>query len=83
MSNTPHELVEEFPNDAEKISEMKQADGHFAKLIESYHEVNRAVHRAETRVDTVSDEVETELRRKRAHLKDHIAFYLTHGPGHG
>lgn len=83
MSNTPHELAEEFPNDGEKISAMKQADPHFAKLLESYHDVNRAVHRAETRVDTVSDEVETELRRKRAHIKDHIAFHLTNGPSHG
>jgi uncharacterized protein YdcH (DUF465 family) len=83
MSNTPHELAEEFPNDAEKITALKQSDAHFAKLIEQYHEVNRAVHRAETRIDTVSDEVETDLRRKRSHLKDHIAHHLTRGAAHG
>lgn len=81
MSNTPHELAEEFPEDGVKISEMKQADAHFAKLIESYHEVNRAVHRAETRVEAISEEAEAELRRKRSHLKDHIAFHLSNGVG--
>lgn len=83
MSNTPHELVEEFPEAAAKISEMKAADPHFAKLIDQYHEVNRAVHRAETRVDAVSEEAEAELRRKRAHLKDHIAYHLINGASHG
>lgn len=82
MSNTPHELAEEFPDAAARISELKQSDPHFARLLEQYHEVNRAVHRAETRIDTISEEAEAELRRKRAHLKDHIAFHLTNGAGH-
>ena len=47
MSNTPHELHEEFPELAAKISEMKTSDAHFSKLAEEYHELNRAVHRAE------------------------------------
>lgn len=83
MSNTPHELAEEFPGAGERISELKQADAHFAKLIEQYHDVNRAVHRAETRVDAISEEAEAELRRKRSHLKDHIAYHVTHGAAHG
>lgn len=83
MSNTPHELAEEFPDDIEKISQMKQSDLHFAKLVDQYHELNRAVHRAETRVEAISEEAEAELRRKRAHVKDHIAFHLTHGAAHG
>ena len=83
MSNTPHELAEEFPGMGEKISEMKQADAHFAKLLEQYIEINRAVHRAETRVEAISEEAEVELRRKRAHLKDHIAWHLNHGASHG
>ncbi|MDR0810270.1 MAG: DUF465 domain-containing protein [Gemmobacter sp.] len=72
MSNTPHDLLEEFPDEATRISALKEADAHFARLVDEYHEVNRAVHRAETRVEAVSDEHETELRRKRAALKDQI-----------
>ncbi|WP_151719884.1 YdcH family protein [Gemmobacter serpentinus] len=72
MSNTPHELLEEFPAEALRISALKETDAHFARLVEEYHQVNRAVHRAETRVEPVSPERETELRKTRAALKDQI-----------
>ncbi len=72
MSNTPHELAEEFPEKAELISQLKQSDAHFAKLADEYHEVNRAVHRAETNVEPVEELAEVEMRKKRAALKDQI-----------
>jgi uncharacterized protein len=72
MSNTPHELHEEFPQHAARISELKQGDGHFARLMEEYHDINRAVHRAETRVEPVDDLAEQDMRKKRAALKDQI-----------
>lgn len=72
MANTPHELADEFPAEASRISALKETDAHFARLVDDYHEVNRAVHRAETRVEAVSDEHEAELRKKRAALKDQI-----------
>ncbi|MFN3722508.1 MAG: YdcH family protein [Paracoccaceae bacterium] len=79
MSNTPHDLAEEFPGQSDKIHALKLADAHFAKLLEQYTEINRAVHRAETRVDSLSEEAEAALRRQRSHLKDHIAHHLAHG----
>ena len=72
MSHTPHELHEEFPELADKISEMKSSDAHFAKLAEEYHEVNRAVHRAETNVEPVGQFAEEDMRKKRAALKDEL-----------
>lgn len=72
MSNTPHELHEEFPEKAQVIHALKAKDAHFARLVEEYHDTNRAVHRAETRVEAVSDEAETALRQKRMRLKDEI-----------
>jgi uncharacterized protein YdcH (DUF465 family) len=72
MSNTPHELAEEFPDKAAQISQLKQSDAHFAKLSDEYHEVNRAVHRAETNVEPLSEQAETTLRKQRAALKDQI-----------
>jgi uncharacterized protein len=72
MSNTPHELHEEFPEHASKISELKQENAHFAKLAEEYHELNRAVHRAETNVEPIEQLAETDLRKRRAVLKDEI-----------
>lgn len=77
MSNTPHELPEEFPQLAAKISELKQADAHFAKLAEEYHALNRAVHRAETLVEPVEELAEVEMRKQRAALKDEIYRMLT------
>ena len=72
MSNTPHDLYEDFPDKADAIHALKATDAHFARMVEEYHEINRAVHRAETRVEVISTEHETELRQKRMKLKDQI-----------
>ncbi|MDR9394638.1 YdcH family protein [Roseovarius sp. SYSU LYC5161] len=72
MSHTPHELHEEFPEHAEKITALKTSDAHFARLADEYHELNRAIHRAETNVDPVEELTETDMRKKRAALKDEI-----------
>ena len=77
MSHTPHELHEEFPDKADAISSLKQADAHFAKLADEYHELNRAVHRAETNLEPMAGLVEVELRKQRAALKDQIWGYLS------
>ncbi len=72
MSHVPHELVEEFPEFQEKITQMKQGNAHFSKLYEEYHEINRAVHRAETDVEPTDDFHMEEMRKKRMHLKDEL-----------
>ena len=77
MSNTPHTLDEEFPDMRERISALKTSDGHFARLAEEYHEVNRQVHRIETRVEPAAEDVEQELKRRRIRLKDEIAQMLS------
>lgn len=76
MAHTPHELPEEFPEHADKMSALKQTDAHFAKLFDAYHEINRTVHRAETNVEPMDSLAETELRKKRGALKDEIWAYL-------
>lgn len=76
MSHTPHELLEEFPDKAERITALKSADAHFARLAEDYHEVNRAIHRAETDIEPTDDLHMSEMRKKRLHLKDQIAGML-------
>lgn len=72
MSHTPHELSEEFPEHVEKMAALKQSNAHFAKLADSYHEVNRAVHRAETDVEPTSDNHMQQMRKQRMGLKDEI-----------
>ncbi|WP_419252499.1 YdcH family protein [Caulobacter sp. ErkDOM-YI] len=76
MSNTPHELHEEFPQDADRIHALKTSDAHFAKLVEGYHEVNRAVHRMETNIEAVADAILEDFKKQRLDLKDKIASAL-------
>lgn len=80
MSNTPHELAEDFPEAAAQIHALKTSDAHFAKLADSYHEINRTIHRAETNVEPIGQLAETDLRKQRGALKDEIAAYLAAHP---
>ncbi|WP_029005177.1 YdcH family protein [Azorhizobium doebereinerae] len=77
MSHTPHEILAEFPEHADKIHALRKADPHFDRLYESYHEVNRAVHRAETDLEPRSDDDVEKLRKERMRLKDEIYALLT------
>lgn len=77
MSHTPHELAEEFPKDAARIHTLKTTNPHFAKLMDAYHEINRAVHRAESGVEPVDDFTDQKMRKERMVLKDQIAAMLS------
>ncbi|WP_350335854.1 YdcH family protein [Coralliovum pocilloporae] len=79
MSNTPHELSEEFPEHVEKIHALKTGDAHFARLFDEYHEINRAIHRAETNVEPTDDLNEVAMRKQRMVLKDQIWTLLQKG----
>lgn len=76
MSHTPHELVEEFPELAQQMADLRQSDNHFAKLSDDYHTLNRALHRAETNVEPTSDVHMNEMRKERIASKDGIYLYL-------
>lgn len=77
MSHTPHELLEEFPEHAERLSQLKASDARFARLADEYHEINRAVHRAETNIEPMDSSAEVEMRKKRSALKDEIYRMLS------
>lgn len=77
MSHTPHELAEEFPDKVDQMSALKQADAHFSRLHDEYHDINRSIHRAETNIEPIEDLVAIDLRKKRAHLKDEIWSILS------
>ncbi|MEM8629675.1 MAG: DUF465 domain-containing protein [Pseudomonadota bacterium] len=72
MSHTPHELAADFPEFADDLHRLKLENAHLARLMDEYHEVNRAVHRAETLTEPMSRDAEAELRRRRVSLKDEI-----------
>ena len=72
MSHTPHELTDDFPNERDRIRELKRTSPHFSKLADRYHDVNRAIHRMEERIERVADQTEFALRRERMMLKDQL-----------
>ncbi len=76
MTHTPHGLAEEFPEQALKISALRETDAHFAGLVDEYNAVNLQVHRAEERLDLLTEAEEEVLRKKRTHLKDHIWMHV-------
>jgi len=77
MSNTPHTLGEEFPDQMEQIHALKASDPRFARLLADYDEVNDEIHVAETNVQPTSQDHETQLRKRRLAIKDEIAQALT------
>ena len=76
MGHTPHELAADFPEHTDLIHDLSQSDGHFKRLADDYHEVNRTIHRAETNVEPMDQFHEEDLRKKRMRLKDEIAAML-------
>ncbi len=77
MTHVPHELLEEFPHLQQEMSDLKNRDGHFARLFDEYHVLNRAIHRAETNIEPTDDYHMLEMRKNRLRLKDAIAQCLT------
>ena len=75
-THTPHELHDEFPDDGELLHKLKMEDGHFQKLHERYHEVNRAIHRIETEIEPTSDEHAETLKKQRLALLDEVKAML-------
>lgn len=76
MTHTPHELHEEFPEHADKIHELKTGNGHFARLADEYHALNRTIHRGENDIEPMDDFHLEELKKKRLVLKDEIVGML-------
>ncbi|MCB1519237.1 MAG: DUF465 domain-containing protein [Hyphomicrobiaceae bacterium] len=77
MSHVPHELAEEFPEHKAKIHDLKLANGHFSRLFNEYHELNREIHRIEAAGVNVADEDFENLKLVRLRLKDEIYAMLT------
>jgi uncharacterized protein YdcH (DUF465 family) len=77
MTHVPHDLAADFPELAGRIHDLKQSDGHFARLLGEYDAINAQVHRAETNVEPMGQDAEHDLRKKRAALKDELYKMLT------
>lgn len=77
MSHVPHEIADEFPEHKERIHQLKATDGHFVRLFDEYHRLNREIHRIEAAGINTSDEVYEMLKHQRLDLKDALYRMLT------
>ncbi|MFY8048637.1 MAG: YdcH family protein [Erythrobacter sp.] len=75
-AHTPHELHDEFPQDAAVLHRLKLTNPHFVQLAEKHHVVNREIHRIAAEIDAASDERLEGLKRERLHLLDEIAAMI-------
>jgi len=73
MSHTPHELHNEFPDDAGLLHDLKVSDSHFKAVADRYHDVNREIHRIEVEVDHASDARLEDLKKQRLSMLDEVS----------
>ena len=76
MGLNHHPLLDEFPDDHDRIHALKMENAHFRRLMEEYEAVDKEVFRMEEGIETPEDAVLTEEKKKRLHLKDQIAEML-------
>jgi len=76
MTLKKHDLISELPEYRNQIHDLKMKDTHFAKLFESYHEVDHEVHRIETGAENCADEYLEEKKKVRLQLKDELFALL-------
>ncbi|MGR3290429.1 MAG: YdcH family protein [Paracoccaceae bacterium] len=72
MNQIPHEIAEEFPEEADIIRALKLSDANFERLLDQYNQVNENLHRSETNIEPVDENHAIELRKTRMQLKDQI-----------
>jgi uncharacterized protein YdcH (DUF465 family) len=76
MSNTPHQLGDQFPHDHALLHELKLHNPHFVTLAERYQVLNGEIHRIEAGLETPSDDYTETLKKQRLALVDEIAAML-------
>jgi len=75
--NFPHELRNEFPDQAALIERLTKTNYEFGRLVAAYDEINRHIFRVESEDAPTTDEELEKLKKRRLLLKDDIAGLLT------
>ncbi len=76
MTHVPHELLEEFPEAAEVLHQLKMANPRFRQLSERYAAINHEIHLIESEEQPAGDAATEDLKKERLALKDQIADLL-------
>jgi hypothetical protein len=67
-----HNLHHEFPNDFERIHELKMNNPHFSRLFKEYHDLDHEILRIEEGVENHADDYVEDLKKKRLLHKDQL-----------
>jgi len=73
----PHDLQQEFADEAAFLDQLIKSDHHVRKLAGRYTEINEHIYRIESEDEPTADEVLEKLKKQRLKLKDEIAASLT------
>ncbi|WP_417621815.1 YdcH family protein [Parasphingorhabdus sp.] len=76
MSHVLHDLHAEFPDDVEKLHQLKISNQHFRTVADRYHDINKEIHRIESEVEPASDERTETLKKQRLLLLDEVAAMI-------
>jgi uncharacterized protein YdcH (DUF465 family) len=76
MLGEHHTLVLEFPEQRDRIHELKVSDNHFHRLMEEYDELTKKIERLEQEGEPLTDESMEDLKKRRLELKDELYTYL-------
>lgn len=76
MSEGHHDLAHEFPEYKERIHELKESDGHFARLAGDYHVLAKELHAIEAGTETPADDYVELQKKKRLALLDELYAML-------
>lgn len=79
MLGESHDLLHEFPEHAEKISELRESSGEFRKLMEEYNWLDAQIRNLEEHDQPVADVHMDEMKRRRVQLKDSLYDMLQSG----
>jgi uncharacterized protein YdcH (DUF465 family) len=74
--HVPHELQDEFPDEAALIARLLKTNYLFRRLAGRYDAANRQIFRIESGEEPTTDEVLEKLKKERLKLNDQIARML-------
>lgn len=77
MSHLPEDLADIFPDQADRLRELKENDRHFMSLADRYAALDNEIRRSETGVAPAMDDAHAdELKRERLAVLDQIAVLV-------
>ena len=76
MLGESHDLVSEFPEFQQRIEVLRVSDNDFAKLMNTYNQLDARIRRIEEFGQRVTDETIENLKRQRLKLKDQLHAFL-------